>query len=863
VHTDHGDVLTETYDYDIYGRLTEKSRSRGGLSTDYYFLDIDMADLVGQKVIEHSIHAEPIMYDFNYDEGGRVDVKKLAFGQEDLAFIDYQYTSATQLENLLYYDGSQNRLHRDKFYYNSRGWLYQINDLPLIPGDYFVDGKKLHELTAPGESQTHQLDHNVVLRFNLDSLKNPSSTHFSVRYLLESNIFESGEELISSEWSKFLANFVKYQGEEIEGEYPYTDSIEVFAHGYYENEVFLEHIRNEVHSYFEHDLGLSIEKELELAGMEANTISIRAIEWLLNRLERDMDGVIPDRGGKDKFDPEDICVIFYQKKYFDSPNHPLGAEAQFNGNIAHMEWVIADSDKRRYGFSYDGFDRLLSANYMDHGNSLADYSVGITYEDLAGNISTIERYGLLNPNSHFGPVYGMIDRLVMGYSGNQLVTVSELAPQPGPDLGYIGHGTTMTYDVHGNLSSCTQRSIGDITYNHRHQPIEFFAQDENLAITYDDEGNKIEQRYLENGVPTDIIKYEGGAIFTNGDLSAYNFGEGRIIPGDGPTGEWQLEFIIRDHLGNSRVWISDLDGNGHINCEEEILQVRDYYPFGMPHDLPEEVDLPSLPYRDADPFTYNNKEYEERVTRMHDYHARWYDAALGRWSVVDPLADHAPEWTPYRYGFNNPIIYIDPDGLFETRDDALEYARDNNIKIRPRWFIGKLFTSGSRSNIVEHSDGTFAIEHGNTSISDLGGDLGVMTAVKVSPEDVVDISEKDDKMLATQRDGTTIDITNMPVSYTGFPNVGAGRYKKILSSIKSFDKFKTVFRNDKGKLPTKTESGKSIKYDKVDIDKPPSPVQRQHGAVRSKRRLIRGSDGSYYYTGDHYRTFQRIKIPQQ
>ena len=63
------------------------------------------------------------------------------------------------------------------------------------------------------------------------------------------------------------------------------------------------------------------------------------------------------------------------------------------------------------------------------------------------------------------------------------------------------------------------------------------------------------------------------------------------------------------------------------------------------------------------------------VGRAHDYGARWYDASIGRWTSVDPLADWAPEQTPYRYGFNDPIQYTDPYGLFETKREARRYRR--------------------------------------------------------------------------------------------------------------------------------------------------------------------------------------------
>jgi len=38
---------------------------------------------------------------------------------------------------------------------------------------------------------------------------------------------------------------------------------------------------------------------------------------------------------------------------------------------------------------------------------------------------------------------------------------------------------------------------------------------------------------------------------------------------------------------------------------------------------------------------------------------------VSRWLSPDPLRHLEPGWTPYRFGFNNPIIYTDPTGLYE------------------------------------------------------------------------------------------------------------------------------------------------------------------------------------------------------
>ncbi|MEV6094909.1 ribonuclease domain-containing protein [Nocardia sp. NPDC051981] len=62
-----------------------------------------------------------------------------------------------------------------------------------------------------------------------------------------------------------------------------------------------------------------------------------------------------------------------------------------------------------------------------------------------------------------------------------------------------------------------------------------------------------------------------------------------------------------------------------------------------------------------------------------------------------------------------------------------------------------------------------------------------------------------------------------------------------------------TWNNRDASLPRKDASGKAISYQEWDVN------PKQPGQTRDAERIITGSDGSAYYTGDHYKTFTRMR----
>ena len=109
-------------------------------------------------------------------------------------------------------------------------------------------------------------------------------------------------------------------------------------------------------------------------------------------------------------------------------------------------------------------------------------------------------------------------------------------------------------------------------------------------------------------------------------------------------------------------------------------QASDYYPFGMAHTVeissvkngkameavrvePRETDE-SKTFTRSNAYLYNGKEEQPMPGKWLDYGARFYDAQLGRWHSVDPLAEKGRRWSTYTYALDNPVRFIDPDGMW-------------------------------------------------------------------------------------------------------------------------------------------------------------------------------------------------------
>ncbi|WP_310001789.1 RHS repeat-associated core domain-containing protein, partial [Chryseobacterium sp. 2987] len=388
-------------------------------------------------------------------------------------------------------------------------------------------------------------------------------------------------------------------------------------------------------------------------------------------------------------------INYNQMEGLEKPNSSfstLQVKPKYNGNIAEVAWKTRTEENeplKRYGYVYDGLNRLLAGFYQKQGNETAkEYSEVLEY-DLNGNITKLKRSEALQSGN---TAASLIDDLKYDYTGNKLIRVTDLQQNPS-GYPYLANPGTIGYDNdngigNGNMTSHPDKGISSIQYNYLNLPKEISHSGLTTKYTYRADGVKVKKLFRN----LETYYLDGFQYKSTFGIESWN-GEGTYHPSPNevpvlklriiPTSEGYYDDLLgqyvynyTDHLGNVRLSYADKSGDGIIqprrfnasNCTGwwciedwrpgEIVEVNNYYPFGLLHNY-------TATNQNAYQYKYNGKELQE--TGMYDYGARMYMPDIGRWGVVDPLAETSRRWSTYTYAYNNPIRFIDPDGR-ENKD---------------------------------------------------------------------------------------------------------------------------------------------------------------------------------------------------
>lgn len=312
-------------------------------------------------------------------------------------------------------------------------------------------------------------------------------------------------------------------------------------------------------------------------------------------------------------------------KLQDVTNNSTGDIQKFkydkNGNLIDKHL----NDDQGTGFIWDESNRLrVIANGKKMQHYIYDASgervmkASSETEEVYGNGSLLDSSATLTGYTLYPSAFLVVDTNGIYskhyYAGSQRI-VSRLG---GTSEQFNIHCETCKQDPEDNKLKQTQ--IDDLQRLAKKAGIDKVVFKEIKALTYEEATKPAsdEEGSTQRPDPNDPPRVDTGAIY----------------------------YYHPDHLGTS-TFLTDANGNAY----QFFLNL----PFGETMAEQRPTDYYVTPYK------FTGKELDEE-TGLYYYGARYYDPKVSNWLSVDPMAEKAPNISPYIYCEENPINLADPDG---------------------------------------------------------------------------------------------------------------------------------------------------------------------------------------------------------
>ena len=331
--------------------------------------------------------------------------------------------------------------------------------------------------------------------------------------------------------------------------------------------------------------------------------------------------------------------------------------------------------------------------------------------------------------------------------------------------------------------------------------------------------NQTNQSSLNNNKPIAFINY----IFFDEQFKCVGSINGIPQSGASMVGD---NSIIKNHFAELQNLVAQKNGFVYIYCSNEsnvdvffdnlqvvhtrsaILEETHYYPFGLTMAGISSKAAGGIENKKK----YNGKELQSQEfsdgsgLELYDYGARMQDPQIGRWFAMDPKSESYYSMSPFAYVANNPIIFIDPNGMEiingETNKRENLQAQNDNLKqaIKERYNDNINLSRKDFSTKSEFKDYKSLINSSKNTANNLNKTIQAEEKVQAAIKDFKTTDPKNfdlaNNLTFKNSEGTTLNI-DVTITSGNASDFGGAVTKTSFElntdgSYKSIDAIKTV-----------------------------------------------------------------------